>query len=98
VGGGPDFRLRLAFANLSALRGLLVGCLRPFVSTDVATVSTSPAFSACSRTLATCGWLVSVSFATRRFDFVGSALSNWTITRSLARMVRGGRWTLARTP
>ena len=87
VVGRTILRLRLRLARL------LDGCLRPLVSIDVVTVSTSPVSSAC--TLATCGWLVSVSFATVRFDLVGSALSSATISRSLSSIERWRRRMLA---
>ena len=61
---------------LDALVVRCAGCCRPLLSIDVETVSTSPTFSARFRTLATCGWLVFVSFATVRLDFVGLALSS----------------------
>src|SRR6516162_6004324 len=86
--------LDVAQANFGLqLRALLDGCLRPLVSIDVVTVSTSPVSSAC--TLATCGWLVSVSFATVRFDLVGSDLRSATISRSLSSIERWRRQMLA---
>jgi hypothetical protein len=80
---------RLSASDASRLASVGVGlrfaaCLRPLLSIDVVTVSTSPVFSACSRTLATCGWLAFTIFATWRFDFVGSAWSTLTISRSLS--------------